>query len=302
MFDEVDISKYYPAFYSPYNVSENVSKTTAKSLRAKLGRLKRKLKLHLKTSFKNFIFKTILHYKSRYIFDKLVLPHITINRPIDTLLKRLYGTRLKKKSRILDVGCGNGFYLDKLYDMGYKNITGIDMFIPDDKIRNTKWTFKKCDIFSIEVDSKYDLIILNHVFEHMFEPDKVLNKITKLLAVDGTCLISIPLVDGLAWKHYLTDYCQIDAPRHIYLYTRKAISNLCEKANLYIDRILLDSHAGVYLGSDGYQKTNKSLLEIFSDWNIYSKEEIDVFREMAKISNLSENGDEAIFYLKKKKR
>jgi SAM-dependent methyltransferase len=217
---------------------------------------------------------------------------------LDRLLKRLYGTKLKKTAAILDVGCGKGLYLDELYNMGWKNIVGIDLFIPSGKIGSTKWRFIKGDIFQLE-DSKYDCIILNHSFEHMNEPDKVLIRIYTLLKDDGICIISIPLIDGPAWRKYATNYCQIDAPRHFYLYTKRAMEHLCEMAGLFIERILYDSHGDIFRFSDEFEKSTKSHSEIAKE-NCYSKADNKKFYKMAMISNFKEDGDEAIFYIKKK--
>ena len=44
----------------------------------------------------------------------------------------------------------------------------------------------------IEKDKTYDTIVLSHVFEHLYHPQKTLKQIRKLLSTDGRLVISIP--------------------------------------------------------------------------------------------------------------
>ena len=39
--------------------------------------------------------------------------------------------RLNKKSRIVDIGCGTGDFVDRLQFLGYKNASGIDPYFDE---------------------------------------------------------------------------------------------------------------------------------------------------------------------------
>lgn len=90
----------------------------------------------------------------------------------------------------LDIGCGNKPY-EYLYDVS--KYIGLDL---KTSIHNVQ-TF--ADIFydgkHIPVkDNTIDSIVCNQVFEHVFEPDKFLAEINRVLKNNGILLISLPFV------------------------------------------------------------------------------------------------------------
>ncbi len=228
MIDDVKLNHYYPQNYNPY-------------LKKNDDNFIDKIKM-------NFLIKFIIYNKHRN-FDKI----LKLDN-VDILFKRLCGTKIKKDSSILDVGCANGHWLDILSDIGYKDITGVDLFMPSEKMKNKKWTFVSGDIFSVN-NKKYDFIALNHSLEHMNDPFAVLKKINSLLEQNGLCMISIPLAGGTAHKKYGEYFCQLDAPRHLYLLSRKAMYYLCRKAGLRIEYVSYDSHHEIFTMSEGYRNT-----------------------------------------------
>lgn len=205
----------------------------------------------------------------------------------------LVGTHIGRKSKILDVGCGAGNWLRNIRDEGYIDLTGIDLFTgkPKDLVG---WRFLQGDIFSDRLQ-KYDCITLHHSFEHMPNPLNVLKRIEKLLNENGLCIIRIPIMKSLAWDIYQEDWYQIDAPRHLYLYTTKALQYLCKKAGLKITRIVYDSEPLQFYVSEMYQKTDYDLRTIMK--RLDKKRDTNV-RMTAEV-NCNKKGDQAIFYIKK---
>ena len=271
MIDQVEMKEWYPKNYNPY----------------------------LKKNNDNWLFKLREYFLIEYIiwsrhknFEKV----LQLSN-VDILFKRLCGTRIKRKDAILDVGCANGHWLDVLADMGWKHITGLDLYMPAEKMKNKKWKFLSSDIFGVN-HQQYDFISLIHSFEHMENPLEVLKKINSLLKKDGLCMISIPLADGMAHRMYGEYFCQLDAPRHLYLLSKRAMGYLCKKAGLKIEYISYDSNAGVFSLSDGYKNTDKSHGQLTRE-NMVSPTKISRYKEMAEKSNRLKEGDQAIFYIRK---
>jgi SAM-dependent methyltransferase len=209
----------------------------------------------------------------------------------------LLGLKIKKSSAILDLGCGSGSWLDKLSAIGFKNLTGVDLYNQRKINTNDKWTFISGDIFDIQ--KKFDIIILHHSFEHMNRPKEVLKKIRELLNKDGVCIIRIPVMGKNAWKKYKTNWAQIDAPRHLYLYTEKAMSYLGKKSGLKLSRIHYDSDEFQFWGSEVYANKNISLATAIRIKNtLFPKNVIQKYKEMANTLNKNRDGDQAIFYFK----
>lgn len=271
-----DMSKWYPNNYNPYTDETNNS------------------------SVKFDIIKFLKFQRRKFLVEKIVNEsndekwYKVLKDPrVDNLFKRLFGTKIQKHHSILDVGCAAGLWLDDLYNMGWENVTGVDLFFPDNRIRQTKWKFIKGEIFDIQ-NQKFDCIILNHSFEHMNNPISVLKKVNSLLNDDGISIISVPLAQGVAWRDYGYNFVQIDAPRHLVLYTTESMKMVCEKSGLYIDRTLYDSHEGIFYYSEELKNTNKSHSEIAQSFK-----HNELFAQRAEMSNRNHDGDEAVFYIRK---
>ena len=93
------------------------------------------------------------------------------------------------KSKILDIGCGAG-YLDSMLCQKSKLYIGID-FVDERKIRS--FPFLRATTLKLPFkDNSFNIIICNHVIEHVHNPDKLLYEINRLLKRDGICYITSP--------------------------------------------------------------------------------------------------------------
>jgi 2-polyprenyl-3-methyl-5-hydroxy-6-metoxy-1,4-benzoquinol methylase len=264
-----DLSKYYPRNYRPYKVKAERSKWEKFRLR------------HM----------SIYWLKKRTIVGRILCfggkkpEYINWFEKID----------IDFSMRILDVGCGSGRLLKKLCDSGFTNLTGVEPYIDNDTKYKDIVTIYKKEIFDLH-DCTYDLIVLSHSFEHMPQPETVLNKIYDLLAPNAYALIRIPIASSYAWHHYKTNWVQIDAPRHLFLHTLKSFRLLLKKCNLKERYIVYDSTRFQFLGSEGYKKGIPLAKLQRSD---FSRNEIRRYVKMSKYLNNSHDGDQACFYLQK---
>ena len=129
-------------------------------------------------------------------------------------LKRVH---IGTSERVLDVGCGQGRILHEFARAGFSSLTGIDPFIEKDIAYSNGIRIFKKDVE--EMTGEFDLIMMNHSFEHMSNPTATLKKIHQLLVPGKFLLIRIPLVSSFAWKKYSTHWVSLDAPRHFYLHS-----------------------------------------------------------------------------------
>jgi hypothetical protein len=209
---------------------------------------------------------------------------------------------LSKQSRILDVGSGGGGYLQSLADVGFENLTGVDPFVQKNITLPNGIQIIKGSLNDIE--GQWELITFNHSFEHMQEPLDILRTTRSLLSDDGACMLRIPTVSSFAWKHYGKHWIQIDAPRHLFLYSIQSLRALADQADLVIEDIVYDSDRYQFWGSE--QILHGIPLSSERSWNrnreqsIFSNKSIREFTRRAKQLNQEGAGDQAIFLLKKK--
>jgi 2-polyprenyl-3-methyl-5-hydroxy-6-metoxy-1,4-benzoquinol methylase len=230
--------------------------------------------------------------------------------PFGALVAYLYGpdnairsvSRLKLKTdvRLLDVGCGSGGLLFNLKRMGFKNLTGVDPFLPA-SIERAGFHLLKKELS--ELDDEFEVVMLHHAFEHMDDPSSVLESLRRILSAEGIIILRIPLCDSYAWKHYGVNWHQLDAPRHFFLHTIKSMSILIERAQLVVSEMVYDSTLLQFVISEEYAR-NIAQSDKHSYVNdpfrsIFSLPDIRAFRRQCRQLNLDKNGDSACFYLRK---
>lgn len=102
-----------------------------------------------------------------------------------------------KNVRILDIGCGMGYFLYYLSNKGYHNFIGID--ISEEQIRfcreNITEKVKCCDIFDcLRENGDFDVIVMNDVLEY-FQKKEILHLLEltyEKLNKSGLLLIKVP--------------------------------------------------------------------------------------------------------------
>jgi len=102
---------------------------------------------------------------------------------------------LKKKDKILDLACGHGRHTIELKKKGF-NIEGLDFsdyLLKTAKNRakqeHLQIKFYKQNIHSINLKTKYDKIFLFFSEFGLFDPNKVLKNVSKILKINGLFLL-----------------------------------------------------------------------------------------------------------------
>jgi SAM-dependent methyltransferase len=202
-------------------------------------------------------------------------------------------------SKILEVGCGSGILLLHLLDDGFTNLTGLDPYITESVIHSEQLRILKDQIYNLE--GEFDLIMLHHTFEHMPAPEDVLKQLNRLLKSGHHLLIRIPVAGSFAYKTYGTNWVQLDAPRHLFLHTRRSMEMLAERTGFEIADIVFDSSDFQFWASEQYAQDiplrSERSYGINPGNSIFSESDIARFRQRASELNGSGQGDSACFYL-----
>jgi SAM-dependent methyltransferase len=224
---------------------------------------------------------------------------------VDALIGfRQLGKRISSlKSSILDVGCGSGAALLFLNELGFGNLCGVDPFIPKDIEYSSGVRILKKSIHDLR--QTFDIVTFQHSFEHMPDPQEILRSVHRVLADDGLCVIRIPVSDSYAWEHYGVDWVQLDAPRHLFIHSVDSMKALADQTGLEVVKVVWDSDEFQFWGSEQYLRDiplrdDASYLNNPSK-SIFSAHEIEGFRSKAKELNALGRGDQAAFFIAKRR-
>ena len=188
--------------------------------------LARRIRRRLVNGYTNWRFGT-----SRFPASRLGPALITGLRPFKLSLDKEF-RHLPKSSvgtrRLLDLGCGNGFFLATAQACGW-DVVGLDPD-PEAVINCANWGIEaRCGGVE-QFDSKervFDAITLSHVIEHVHDPVATLKSCWRLLKPGGCLWLETPNIDSYGHSRYGGNWLGLDPPRHLVLFNwRSLVSSL----------------------------------------------------------------------------
>lgn len=137
-------------------------------------------------------------------------------------------------SKILDIGCSSGTFLDLAKKRGLTTY-GIELNKAEFEFTKNKEHVVFNELLeNINFDTKFDAITMWDVFEHIIDGESYLNRMKDLLNESGVIFLQIPSSDSLAAK-ILQEHCNMyDGLEHVNLYGVETIKRLANKCNLEV--------------------------------------------------------------------
>jgi len=151
--------------------------------------------------------------------------------------------QLDENSRILDVGCGAGAFLNRVKAEKGCKVYGVD--ISEAAVETAKNSFG-LDIFKGTIaeapfkDGSFDVITAWWYLEHVPDPHATAAKISSLLKNDGFCIIGVPNYESFNAKVFKDKWYHLDCPRHLCIWTPSSMKRLLEQHNLTVIKIIYD--------------------------------------------------------------
>jgi SAM-dependent methyltransferase len=134
-----------------------------------------------------------------------------------------------RRPRILDVGCGDALFFDRLGEIG--DVEGIEsepaLVRADNPHRSRIHVCVLDEHF--RPPAAYDLVLLLDVLEHIKNAAPVLQRALEVLAPGGRVVITVPAFQALWTTHD-------DLNHHFVRYTRRSFRELAERAGMSIER------------------------------------------------------------------
>lgn len=170
-----------------------------------------------------------------------------------------------KKKDILDYGCGSGELAIALtFFYRKKNICTADVFNLDKKfIPKIKkhYLLHKGEL----KNKKFDIILMRHVFEHIFDLNNFIKRIKKNLKnKDSNLIIEVPNMDSL-WRKIMRErWPGYFYPFHYYVFSKQFLKDYLAKNDLKVigEQNLEPAIIGSYLLTFGINKSICKLLSL----------------------------------------
>lgn len=153
-------------------------------------------------------------------------------------VKMVRGYMVAQDSRLLDVGCGKGFFVKAATDNGVRaegidvSCSGVEYAVNVLGIRAQIGRIEEQN--SGEWSEAFDVVTLWATIEHLTDPLVVLRAINGSLRPGGIVLCDTGL-GNVYWEKFLPGHSQwYDAPQHMFVFSEQGLVALLEKAGFKI--------------------------------------------------------------------
>jgi 2-polyprenyl-3-methyl-5-hydroxy-6-metoxy-1,4-benzoquinol methylase len=162
-----------------------------------------------------------------------------------------------KPGKILDAGAGFGFFLSALSSEWEKHALELSDFCVDymknhyPEIQSKSQLLEEADY----PDNTFDVIYSHHVMEHVENPIKVMESMSRMLKPGGLMIVGVPNIESFVAKRFKGNYRLLGSP-HILMWSKKTLTKLLSLNGLNVFKDVYP-----YFGSD--YVSVKNLIRLF---------------------------------------
>lgn len=134
---------------------------------------------------------------------------------------------------LLDFGCGSGWYLQQMSQLGWR-ATGFEFSAEhaDQVAHHTGLPVLSGEASLEERVGQFDLVTMNFVFEHLAEPHQTLDLVARTLKPGGQLYISVPNIESREASLFKDRWFHLDPPRHLTFFTKRLLREMFEARGL----------------------------------------------------------------------
>lgn len=166
----------------------------------------------------------------------------------------------KPGGRLLEVGCGSGLMLKRMFDLGWL-VEGVD-FDPV-AVENSRRKGLQVRLGTMEEqeypDNHFDAITMIHLIEHVHEPTRLLCECYRVIKPGGRLVIVTPNIESLGHQLFKASCFHLDPPRHLHLFSLSSLRQLIEKAGFHTSKALttIREADGLFIASRSIDRTGE---------------------------------------------
>lgn len=139
----------------------------------------------------------------------------------------------------LDVGCMYGYLLEELRAQGVARVEGVELARHPVEQARRRGLSVYCGTLETYAETRrdpFDLIIAQHVLEHVPNPHSFLRTAASLLNTGGRLVICVPNYASRMRKRLGEAWGWYQVPVHIHHFTQSALERLLHQAGFAVDR------------------------------------------------------------------
>jgi 2-polyprenyl-3-methyl-5-hydroxy-6-metoxy-1,4-benzoquinol methylase len=200
------------------------------------------------------------YYNDKYIARKVEVRGYTEeeikHKEIDC--REAYYLMERRDGTLLDLGCGEGFFLDFFQREGW-DVEGVDY--SDEGILkrfpNLSAKVQVGDVMDnigqlIRTRKKYDLITCNNVLEHVLDPANILKQVRQLLKSDGLLRISVPndfspIQGEIVDRQFADENYWVTVPDHLNYFNADSLATTMKESGFRLMHYLADFPISFYI-------------------------------------------------------
>jgi 2-polyprenyl-3-methyl-5-hydroxy-6-metoxy-1,4-benzoquinol methylase len=161
--------------------------------------------------------------------------------------------RVSPGMRLLDVGCGAGFFLRIARRLG-AIVEGVE----PSSVGAARASATGLSVFNGNLEQyvaagqrrgAFDLITANHVLEHVPDPVGDLRRMRGMLAPNGTIWIAVPNGRCVFARLLRDRWHSTDLPLHLMHFDRKSLAEMARRAGVHVERMRSESLERAVLSS-----------------------------------------------------
>ncbi|MUH35148.1 class I SAM-dependent methyltransferase [Zobellia amurskyensis] len=136
----------------------------------------------------------------------------------------------KGQKTLLDIGAGTGDFLLEAEKWKW-SVQGVEPN-RDARMRSREKKMELLPKIDVLPQTKFQVITLWHVLEHLPNLDEQIKNILKHLEEDGALFIAVPNYKSFDAKHYQEFWAAYDVPRHLWHFSKESIQKVFSKHNM----------------------------------------------------------------------
>ncbi len=146
--------------------------------------------------------------------------------------------KFRKTNNLLDVGAGNGFFLEIAKARGW-NVYGTELTNQSVEVGERKdINMRKGCLHNVGFEeNQFDVITSFEVIEHVNNPQKLIKEMHRVLRVGGKVYITTPNFNALLRYRLKSKYDVIEYPNHLCYFTKKTLRKAFSDAGFGVTKI-----------------------------------------------------------------